>query len=257
MQKFKVGDRVRIADGTSVHTVVEYCTDGEFKDSYLLSNGLHYGEEILTIDASSANSNKEKAVEMEKINVGKIIEDIRVGSKVITIPQKNAASVRFECDTVVVTVNGKDYEAVCMPGDEFNLERGIEVAIFKAALGGTKEYNKYIRDAVKLYKACEKARKIEEEENKRLAAKRDKEISRKKARRERIAKEERQARINEMSEAFLKAMRDYDSIGMDSMIDEETARCIDINVENARIEEMCNAFLRSKGLIAVPTDDLK
>ena len=168
------------------------------------------------------------------------ITDIRVGSKTVMIPQKNAAPQKVECKTVVITVNGKAFEAVCMPGDEFDLEQGIAVALQKCLFGGAKAYSKTIKGLVKYYNQCEECRA----EQKRIEEKKEKEIARKKARFEKKAAEARQARVDEMSEAFLSAMKNYDAM-MDSMVDTDNTKIVNMDA-------MCEAYLRSKG-ITLPT----
>lgn len=264
--KYHVGDEVLIGSGR-ILIIRECCTSGTYAGTYRLNNGLHYKEDKLTLVESATkssyvddlkmvkeNTNKESKVKENVKAMSRNVQDIRIGSKTVIVPQEKNAPKKVECKTVIMTVDGKDYEAVCMPGDEFDLKTGIEVALIKCLFGGTTQYEKYVRNLIKFYETCEKKR----EEEKRIVEKREKNIARKMARKEKKANEERQARIDEMSEAFLKAMRDYDGIGMDSMIDEDTTHCVPFD-----IEKMCQDFLTTKGLVAVPadtvdnTDDLK
>ena len=248
--KYNVDDKVMVNNG-EILIIKECCIDGRYSGSYQLSDGFHYKEDKLTLiesvekptyvdDLKRHNDKLGKEIEVkEKMNMKKV-ENIRTGSKVITIPQEKAAPKKVECKTVIITVNNKDYEAVCMPEDEFNLERGIEVALLKSIFGGTKEYSKHIRGMVRFYNDCEKKRKEED----RIVAKREKEIARQKARKERIAEKARKARVDEMSEAFFKAMKDYDN----SITDKERNDRIVMDVE-----KICDAFA-SKGLINVPNN---
>lgn len=136
------------------------------------------------------------------------IKDIRLGTKTILVPKENAAPDRVECQTVVVTTkDGKEHEAVCYPGDEFDLERGIEIACLKAHFGGANAYNKKMREAVKFYNKCKKKRenaKKADEEKARIEAKKKANAAKKAAR-------ARQKRIDEMSEAFLIALNKHDT----------------------------------------------
>ena len=175
----------------------------------------------------------------EKVDMKKL-SDIRIGSKIVTIPQHNAAPKKVECKTVIVTLDGKDYESVCMPEDEFNLERGIEVCILKSIFGGTQKYNKYIRKTVSFYNDCEKKRAEED----RIKAKREKEIARQKARKERVVAKARKARVDEMSEAFFNAMKSYDN----SITDKERNDRIAMD-----IDKIVDVFA-SKGLINMPNN---
>lgn len=179
---------------------------------------------------------------LPKNDVAYRITDIRIGSKTVMIPQKKAAPQKVECKTVVIIVNGKEFEAVCMPGDEFDLEQGIAIALQKCLFGGTKEYSKTIKSLVKYYKQCEEYRA----EQDRIEKKREKEVARKKARLEKRAAEARQARIDEMSEAFLSAMKSYDGL-MDSMVDTDNTKIVNMDA-------MCEAYLRSKGIVISTTN---
>ena len=267
MHKFKVGDKVIVTNVRRctygrVFNIIECRIGNKYK---LDGSAFIYSEDELKLNTFTKDdciddwlnelcddtNTKHKRIrrnkeEGEKVNMAKLT-DIRVGSKIVSILQKNAAPQKVECKTVILTIDGKEYEAVCMPEDEFSLEKGIEIALLKSFLGGTKAYSKYIHNAVKFFDACEKKRA----EEKRIETKREKEIARKIARREKKANEARQARVNEMSEAFLKAMRDYDGM-MDSMVDEDTTQVV-----NFSVEKMCEDFLKSKGLVAVPVEDVE
>lgn len=292
MNKYKVGDKVKYTYDGKVYigTVIEinsgndktqnlcrfegfphghngndYTNRGKNYDTndywYVYDNYLELIEEAkcakniyITVDGVArkatpiSKTNTYKGDTNMNILNSKYISDIRVGDKTMLIPQKNAAPQKVECKTVTITFNGKDYEAVCMPEDEFSLERGLEVALIKAICGGSKGYNKAIRELVQMYKKCEKKRK-DEQVAAEIAANR---IAKAKARKAKKLVAERKARIDEMSEAFLQAMRNYDGIGMDSMIDEDTTRVVNIDMD-----KVCEAFLKSKGLVAVPTNNDK
>lgn len=275
--KYNVGDKVMLTNG-SIHTIssrkVYYNEDKKMSLRYTLngkSNNAYFSEDVLTLvesvnkptyvdDLKRFNEKLSKDIESDKLTNDldvkekvdmKKLSDIRIGSKIVTIPQHNAAPKKVECKTVIVTLDGKDYESVCMPEDEFNLERGIEVCILKSIFGSTQKYNKYIRKTVSFYNDCEKKRAEED----RIKAKREKEIARQKARKERIAEKARKARVDEMSEAFFNAMKSYDA----SITDKERNDRIAMDVD-----KIVNVFA-SKGLINMPNntvdnsvnDDLK
>ena len=110
-------------------------------------------------------------------------------------------------DSKVVIVefsNGDTQKAVCMPGDTFDFEKGIEVCVMKHILGKS-AYYKALKDADKQIKALnvasEKA-KIDAEMKKRREIK---DARRKAARAER----KRAARVAEFKEAYLSALREY------------------------------------------------
>ena len=239
--KYNVGDTVRVNDHLkTTYTVVKLCIEGDiFPGTYELDNGLHYKEEGLTLITKAEKSNEDKN-DGEKVMMNKIskVTNIRKGSKIVVIPQEKAAPLRIACETLIATIDGVDYEAVCMPGDTFNIEDGIKAIVTKYIFGGQTEYNKYINKLVKFYDTCKKQRDEEE----RIIKKKEKEIARKKARAERKANAERQARIDEMSEAFLKAMRN------NSITDKERADRIAMDIET-----MLDIYAK-KGLIIEVSD---
>lgn len=60
----------------------------------------------------------------------------------------------------VIFTDGTSEKAVCSKNDTFSLETGITVCIAKKLLGGTKEYNKIIRNALKTIEKKERLKKI-------------------------------------------------------------------------------------------------
>lgn len=240
--KYNVGDTVCVNYHykKKTHTIVKLCIEGDiFPGTYELDNGLHYEERFLTLVTKAEKSNKDKN-DGEKVMMNKIskVTNIRKGSKIVVIPQEKAAPLRVACETLIATIDGVDYEAVCMPGDTFKIEDGIKAIVTKYIFGGQTEYNKYINKLVKFYDTCKKQRDEEE----RIIKKKEKEIARKKDRAERKANAERQARIDEMSEAFLKAMRN------NSITDKERADRIAMDIET-----MLDIYAK-KGLIIEVSD---
>ena len=113
----------------------------------------------------------------------------------------------FNNKVVVVWFDdGTTEKATCDDLDVFNLERAIEVCVVKKKFGGSNEYNKAIKKAMKQIAAIDKKKKIEKEEQELLAKKKEKEIARKIKRREK----KRQEQVDMMTEAYLKAMLAYD-----------------------------------------------
>lgn len=96
----------------------------------------------------------------------------------------------------VIFEDGTSEKAICSENDTFSLETGITVCIAKKLLGGTKEYNKTIRNAVKIMENNEKTKKESEDEKNRIAMKRQKEAEKRR---------ERKIRIQE--EAYYRAMK--------------------------------------------------
>lgn len=111
-------------------------------------------------------------------------------------------------DTVVIVTfaDGTTEKAVCNKNDTYDFERAIEICICKKKFGGTKEYNSAIKNALRQVKAVDEKKKKEAEE-KELAERREAKIAKRKAKRK---AQRRQQRIDDMSEAFLNAMLEYD-----------------------------------------------
>lgn len=238
MLKFKCGDRIIAKiNGIDYKGVIVETNSGCYKTDYLckLKNFIgHSGngstnrgrdydtkdywyleEDHLNLLEPEKVENKPEKVEDKNdnykgnISMNKICKfsDIRIGSKIVTVPKEKDAPLRVECKTIVATIDGEDYEAVCMPGDEFTIEDGIKAILTKAIFGSQTKYDKLIRNLVKFYELCEKKR----DEEKLIEKKKAKNAARKKARAERKANTERTNRVNEMSEAFLDAMHKYSS----------------------------------------------
>ena len=111
-------------------------------------------------------------------------------------------------DTVVIVTFADETteKAVCNKNDTYDFERAIEICICKKKFGGTKEYNTAIKNALRQVKAVDEKKKKEAEE-KELAERREAKIAKRKAKRK---AQRRQQRIDDMSEAFLNAMLEYD-----------------------------------------------
>lgn len=125
----------------------------------------------------------------EPFNVAK--KSVKISDVKILSPNK-VVQVIFE--------DGTSEKAVCDKEDTFSLETGITVCIAKKLLGGTKEYNKEIRNAVKTMERNEKIEKEREERRKRIAEKRKREDEKRR---------ERKIKIQE--EAYYRAMKRMES----------------------------------------------
>ncbi len=114
---------------------------------------------------------------------------------------------------VIVTFDdGTTEKAVTSGNDTFNLEQGIQICLAKKAFSmltsnGSGTFNKLVNNAVKLYNnkvtASEKANEDtlkQEARAKKRAEKKAKWLERKRAK-------EREARVNEMAEAYARAMK--------------------------------------------------
>ena len=137
-------------------------------------------------------------------------------------------------DTVVIVTfaDNTTEKAVCNKNDTYDFERAIEICICKKKFGGTKAYNSAIKNALRQVKAVDDEKKKEVEE-KKLAERREAKIAKRKAKRK---AQRRQQRIDDMSEAFLKAMLDYDDkiLEMDAGDTEYTSEDVNMpeNVSN-------------------------
>ncbi len=112
---------------------------------------------------------------------------------------------------IVKFLDGTTEKAVASGDDTFNFERGIQICLAKKAFdvlyGTNNTFNKLVNKTVKLYQdkiiASEKAKKDtlkQEARAKKRAEKKAKWLERKKAK-------EREARVNEMAEAYAKAIK--------------------------------------------------
>lgn len=90
--------------------------------------------------------------------------------------------------------------AVCAPDDTFSLETGITICIMKKLLGGTKEYNKVVRNALKTMNANVEAKAKAEAEKELEKQRRLKAEKRNAARREK--------RNRELAEAIARAQKE-------------------------------------------------
>lgn len=100
--------------------------------------------------------------------------------------------------------DGDEQKAVCDEQDHYSLENGIAVCVAKHSMGGSSAYNRAIRQGVRVYKEQERNKdalkeRMRIEENHRM--KHQRYLERKK-------KREREARIQEMAEAFKLALKE-------------------------------------------------
>ena len=103
-----------------------------------------------------------------------------------------------------VFADGDEQKAVCDEHDQFSLENGIAVCVAKHAMGGSRQYNKAIRQGLRVFEEQERV-KADFEERKRI----EENHRRKHARYlDRKKKRAREARIQEMAEAFKIALKE-------------------------------------------------
>lgn len=104
---------------------------------------------------------------------------------------------------VVYFEDGDRQHAVCCPEDNFDLTTGIQVCINKHIFGAD-EYKSMLKEAMRQIKAIDKAKEDEKKLKEEIANKKAKSAKRKAKRRAK----QRQARIDEMKEAYLAAMKE-------------------------------------------------
>lgn len=117
----------------------------------------------------------------------------------------------YENRVVIVTFedylgNKTEIKSVCNKDDKFDLERGVEVCVFKY-LHGEDKYKQIVKEANRQIKAVDKSKedkKAQEELIARKKAKAARKIARRRAK-------QRQNRIDEMKEAYFNAMVKHDS----------------------------------------------
>lgn len=105
--------------------------------------------------------------------------------------------------------DGTNEKATCFESDEFDLERGVEVCCLKH-MYGTSNYKSMLKGFMKQVKAVDKAKEDKKQQEELIANKRAKNARRKaKTRAKRRAE-----RVAEMKEAYLAAMNEYNTHGV-------------------------------------------
>ena len=105
-------------------------------------------------------------------------------------------------------------KAVCNEEDKFDLSRALEICVLKHILGED-TYKQIIKEISRQVKAIDKAAKDKKELEEMIARKRAKN-ARRKARRQEKA---RQERIDEIKEAYLAAMIEYNSVDCEEVVE--------------------------------------
>lgn len=105
----------------------------------------------------------------------------------------------------VTFVGGDKQKAICKYPDVFSLEMAISICITKHLLGGTKKYNKAIRNGLKCYEDKLKKEDAEAKEKEMIEKRRAKLAAYKK----RKAERRKEAQIEMQKEAYLRALRDF------------------------------------------------
>lgn len=153
-----------------------------------------FEEAYLEENNKNNNSNiKEKDMKNFRIKDYKIYED-------------RAVIVEFE--------DGTQEKAVCNEDDKFDLEYGVQLCVLKHIFGAD-EYKSMIKTAMNQIKRINKEKENKKKEEELIARKKAKAARRKARRLERKRKE----RVEEMKEAYLAAMKEYDGILISDMLE--------------------------------------
>ena len=214
MVKYKIGDKVRVRKDLS------------WKERYYMENsasGYMPNEEmvkragsVVTIKSISSTAYfieedgwywtdemfeeglaDEMEIETSKTKEIKLEGNMKFRIKSYKVIKDKVVIVEFE--------DGDIQKSVCMPGDTFDVERGLEVCIMKYICGGKAKYHNVLKEAQKQIDALEIKAQKEKAEKENAAKKKAKEDARQTARKARA----KQARIDEMTEAYLKALQKY------------------------------------------------
>ena len=121
------------------------------------------------------------------------------------------------CAIYLDFVDGKTTSAAVRDQDSFNIESGITICLAKKLLDmrtngcGSSTYNKLVKYALKRYEANRKYDEMVEQEEAENERRYKKLCEKKQRRKERLAAKERERQIEIQKEAFVRALREYQS----------------------------------------------
>lgn len=148
------------------------------------------------------------------VNSGCIVESVNSENRNLNEGENVMENFRirdykvYDNKTVIVEFRGGTKEkAVCSKGDSFDLERGVEICVLKHIFG-SEEYKALLKEAMKQIKGVDKKKEAEQSEEE-LIQRRKAKAARRKARR---LEKKREARINEMKEAYVRALKETGSV---------------------------------------------
>ncbi len=132
-----------------------------------------------------------------------------------------------ECGVIIDFKNGNRQKAVCVGEDEFNLEVGITICLTKYlaeayfhAKNGSATYNKAVEKCVKFLDKKDLKKREEEEKEKHIKAAKVKRAEKKARREARRLVQMREDAINVMTEAYVRAMRQFEEERQDRLSDD-------------------------------------
>lgn len=108
----------------------------------------------------------------------------------------------------VTFTDGTKTKSVCREPDVFSLETAISICISKKLMGGSSEYNKCIKNALRFYNDKLKREEKEKQEQEYIAKKKAKRAEYKKRRAEKKEQAEKERLIEIQKEAYVRAMKE-------------------------------------------------
>lgn len=208
MAKYKIGDKVKVRSDLRNGQLFDGCNVALSMEKYagkiVTISRIGFIPNRYHIENSGYSWTSEMFEELETETVEKTTEIKLEGNmnfkiKSCKVIKNKAVIVEFE--------DGDVQRSVCMEGDVFDEERGIEVCIMKHICGGKDKYHKVLKTAQKQIKEIEAVKAKDKKAKEDAAKKKAKEIARKKARKER----KRAEHISDMKTAFVKALVEYEN----------------------------------------------
>ena len=209
--KYKVGDKVKIRE--------DLVTDELYDKCFFNKNMQKFRGSILTIKKIVNIDPIENPVYVYKVEedydnwsfTDSMIEGLVKENKIIKEKDMRNFKIvnykKYEDKAVILEFDdGTEEKAVCCEGDKFELERGVEVAVLKKIFGA-EGYRNMLKTAMNQIADIDKAAEDKKKNEEAAAKKKAKNDARKARRREK----KRAARVEEMKEAYLNAMKEYGS----------------------------------------------
>lgn len=140
--------------------------------------------------------------------------NIMPGISDVSIIKDDSGAEKVVC---VEFLDGTLHKAVLQGGDTFSLEQGISICVTKKLLDmrlggrGSSLYNRIVNQGMKVYKEIQKKNKMIDEEIAKQEARQKKIEDKKRKKREKRLAAERETQIEIYKEAYLRAMREYNS----------------------------------------------
>ena len=201
---YKVGDKVKIKEDLVVGEI--------YDDGCLFVDKIgEFRGQIVTIKEAYSNRYVIKESSYDWRFSPSMIEGLAEENKVVKEKDMRNFKIvnykKYEDKAVILEFDdGTEEKAVCCEGDKFELERGVEVAVLKKIFGA-EGYRNMLKTAMNQIADIDKAAEDKKKNEEAAAKKKAKNDARKARRREK----KRAARVEEMKEAYLNAMKEYGS----------------------------------------------